>query len=105
MRFCRRWLPVRRAREGAEAREHIQQMLLHHDPAIAMSLSAHNCLQALVAVRRAREGGEARERSHLLALYPELTACVGGREPRVQAALRELLTAAGVQLGLNGEGV
>ncbi len=58
-----------------------------------------------MAVRRAREGGEARERSHLLALFPELAMCVGGREPRVQAALRELLAAAGAQLGLSCEGV
>ena len=56
-------------------------------------------------MQQAREGGKARERSHLLALFPELAACKGGRKPRVQAALGELLTAAGVQLGLNGEAV
>jgi hypothetical protein len=56
--------------------------------------------QALVAVRRAAAGGGARERSHLLALLPQLAACVGGREPRVAVALRELLGGAAAQLGL-----
>ncbi|KAK9834027.1 hypothetical protein WJX81_004391 [Elliptochloris bilobata] len=74
-------------------------------PAVAdAALPPGSALQALVAVRRAPKGVEARERSHLLSLFPELAACVGGRETRVQAALRELLLAAGAQLGLVAEG-
>jgi hypothetical protein len=76
---------------------------IHGDPAELRGFSPRRSGQALVAVRRAAAGGEARERSHLLALLPQLAACVGGREPRVAAALRELLGGAAAQLGLAAE--
>lgn len=58
-------------------------------------------LQALVRARRPKGGpGAYRERAHLLLLYEDLVGCAQSPEPRVRAALQDLLLAAGEELGL-----
>ena len=61
-------------------------------------------VQGLEAGWQAQEGREGHERSHMLALFQRLAACMGGRT-RKQIVLRDLLSATGAQLGQMARGL
>lgn len=70
----------------------------------AVALEHSALTRLLPTLRQGQETAHSRERAHLLVLYPSFVECIPARDPRVRDMLQDVLTLAGVELGLGERG-